>query len=533
MIKLTRAASWLLGPVLAMPLVMSDAPPAGAQEDTLRVVMHSDLKIVDPIWTTAYISRNYGYMVYDTLFALDEHLEVQPQMVDSYEISDDNLTYTFTLRDGLLWHDGEPVTSEDAIASIQRWGQNDSMGQLLMRFVDSMKAVDDKTFEMQLKEPYGLVLLSLAKPSSNVPFMMPKRIAETPASEQISEYVGSGPFVFESDEWEPGNKAVFTKFEDYKPRDEPPSWAAGGKVAKVDRVEWLWIPDHQTAVNALINGEIDVIEAPPHDLLPVIEADESIVAVRLQPARQPVHVPHELAASAVRQSEGPPGGARGAQPGGFPECRDRRSPLLQGLPGDVRLRHAVRDRYGRRRAAGLGLRAVQAAARGGRLRRHPGHADALDRPAGADQPGAGRQAAPGEWRLHGRHAVDGLADAGRAPGQEEPPAEGGWNALLTSWVAADVLNPISTAGLNASCDDGWFGWPCDQQLEKMRLAFATETDPAKQTSWRTRSRRARSRSARTPMSASGTSRSRIATTCRGCWTAPRRSSGTSARASDF
>ena len=192
---------------------------AAAAQSTLRVVMHSDLKIVDPIWTTAYISRNYGYLVYDTLFALDEKLNVQPQMVESYEISDDNLTYTFTLRDGLLWHDGQPVTAEDAIASIERWGQKDSMGQLLMSFVDGMKADDDKTFQMQLKEPYGLVLLSLAKPSSNVPFIMPKRIAETPASEQISEYVGSGPFVFARDEWEPGNKAVFTRFEGYKPRE--------------------------------------------------------------------------------------------------------------------------------------------------------------------------------------------------------------------------------------------------------------------------------------------------------------------------
>src|ERR687892_1648108 len=248
---------------MAGGLMLAMAGTAAAQS-TLRVVMHSDLKIVDPIWTTAYISRNYGYMVYDTLFALDENLEIQPQMVDSYQISDDNLTYTFTLRDGLLWHDGQPVTSEDAIASIERWGAKDSMGQLLMTFVDSMKAMDDRTFAMQLKEPYGLVLLSLAKPSSNVPFIMPKRIAETPASEQISEYVGSGPFVFERNEWEPGNKAVFTKFADYKPRDEPPSWAAGGKVAKVDRVEWIWIPDHQTAVNALINGEIDVIESPSH-----------------------------------------------------------------------------------------------------------------------------------------------------------------------------------------------------------------------------------------------------------------------------
>src|SRR5918992_1061691 len=108
------ATTWLVG---------AGARAHAQDQSTLRVVMHSDLKIVDPIWTTAFISRNYGYMVYDTLFALDEQLEVQPQMVDSYEISDDNLTYTFTLRDGLQWHDGQPVTAEDAIASIERWGE--------------------------------------------------------------------------------------------------------------------------------------------------------------------------------------------------------------------------------------------------------------------------------------------------------------------------------------------------------------------------------------------------------------------------
>ena len=260
---------------LTVALAIQGTAPAAA-ESTLRVVMHSDLKIVDPIWTTAYISRNYGYMVYDTLFALDEQLAVQPQMVESYAVSDDQLIYSFTLRDGLTWHDGQPVTAEDAIASIERWGQKDSMGQLMMASVAGMKALDEKSFELTLKEPYGLVLLSLAKPSSNVPFMMPARIAATPVSEQISDYVGSGPFVFERDEWQPGNKAVFTRFENYRPRSEPPSWAAGGKVAKVDRVEWLWIPDHQTAVNALINGEIDLMEAPPHDLLPILEADDGI-----------------------------------------------------------------------------------------------------------------------------------------------------------------------------------------------------------------------------------------------------------------
>ena len=212
------------------------ANTASADQTTLRAVMHSDLKIVDPIWTTAYISRNYGYMVYDTLFAMDEDLSVKPQMVERYAISDDGLIYRFTLREGLLWHDGAPVTPDDMIASIRRWGQRDSMGQLMMASVESMTALDELTFELRLKEPYGLVLPSLAKPSSNVPFMMPKRVAETPADQQISDYVGSGPFVFEKDQWAPGDKAVFTKFEGYVPRDEAPSWLAGGKAAKVDRV---------------------------------------------------------------------------------------------------------------------------------------------------------------------------------------------------------------------------------------------------------------------------------------------------------
>ena len=225
---------------------------AAAAESTLRVVMNSDLKIVDPIWTTAYISRDYGYMVYDTLFALDEKLQVQPQMVEF--LRDQRRSADLHLHPARrpdVARRASRSRAEDAIASIERWGQNDSMGQLMMSFVDDMKATDPKTFQMTLKEPYGLVLLSLAKPSSNVPFIMPKRIAETPANQQISEYVGSGPFVFVRDEWQPGDKAVFKKFEGYKPRSEPPSWAAGGKVAKVDRVEWIWIPDAQTAVNAL------------------------------------------------------------------------------------------------------------------------------------------------------------------------------------------------------------------------------------------------------------------------------------------
>ena len=189
------------------------AVAGGASADsTLRVVMHSDLKIVDPIWTTAYMSRNYGYMVYDTLFAMDEDTKIHPQMVEKYSVGGpNNLTYTFTLRDGLMFHDGAPVTSADVIQSIKRWGGKDSMGQMLMKFTKEMKAVDDKTFQLILNEPFGLVLVALGKPSSNVPLIMPKRVADTPKDTQISEYVGSGPFVFDAANWKPGDKAVSAK----------------------------------------------------------------------------------------------------------------------------------------------------------------------------------------------------------------------------------------------------------------------------------------------------------------------------------
>src|SRR6185503_2236582 len=195
----------------------------------------------------------------------------------------DNKAYTFTLRDGLLWHDGKPVTSEDCIASIKRWAVKDSLGQKMMTFVDSIDAVDAKTFTFKLKEPTGLVLLGLSKPSSNVPFMMPKRVAETDPGKQIEDFTGSGPFVFKKDEWKPGDKTVYIKFDKYKPRSEPASGLAGGKVVKVDRVEWLAISDHQQAMNALLAGEVDYIEAPPHDLLPLAKGDKNVKLVDWNP----------------------------------------------------------------------------------------------------------------------------------------------------------------------------------------------------------------------------------------------------------
>jgi peptide/nickel transport system substrate-binding protein len=185
----TIASSVALAVLALSAALTSQAIAAGK---TITAVMHSDLRIIDPGFTTAYITRDHGYMVYDTLLATDSNFKIQPQMAD-WKISDDKLTYTFTLRDGLKWHDGTPVTAEDCAASLKRWGKSDSMGQKLMDFTASIEATDAKTITLKLKEPYGLVLESIGKPSSYVPFMMPKRMAETPAGQQMKEQIGSGP----------------------------------------------------------------------------------------------------------------------------------------------------------------------------------------------------------------------------------------------------------------------------------------------------------------------------------------------------
>src|ERR1700716_136722 len=165
---------------LTSPLVTSQAMAAGK---TITAVMHADLR-TPGMQTTAYIVRDFGYMIYDTLLAQDSSFKIQPQMAE-FKISDDKLTYTLTLRDGLKWHDGTPVTAEDCVASLKRWGKADGMGQKLMDFVASLEATDAKTITLKLKEPYGLVLESIGKPSSLAPFMMTKRLAETPPGKAI------------------------------------------------------------------------------------------------------------------------------------------------------------------------------------------------------------------------------------------------------------------------------------------------------------------------------------------------------------
>ncbi|MFJ1261035.1 ABC transporter substrate-binding protein, partial [Cupriavidus sp. CuC1] len=211
----------------------------------------ADLKILDPIWTTAFITRDHGYMIYDTLFGVDAKGAVRPEMVDTYTGSADGKTWTFTLRKGLAFSDGKPVTPVDVIASITRWGKRDVFGQKMFAALESFDAVNAKTFRMTFKQPFPMVLEALGKPSGSAAFIMPKRVADTPADQQISEYIGSGPYILKLDEYRPGAKIVYIKNPNYVPRQEPASGTAGGKHVHVDRVEWIVLKDAQTQANAI------------------------------------------------------------------------------------------------------------------------------------------------------------------------------------------------------------------------------------------------------------------------------------------
>ena len=469
MISWTRRQLFAAAAVI-VPMTFGVVANASA-ETVLRVIPHADLKNLDPIWTTAYISRNHGYLIYDTLFALDENLMPQPQMVDTWTVSDDDLVWTFKLRDGLKWHDGADVTAEDCIASLERWGKRDGMGQALFEVVDSLSAPDAKTIVLTLKEPYGLVLDSIGKISSNVPFMMPKRMAETDPFEQVSEHIGSGPFMFKADEWVPGSKVVYVKNPDYQPRSEPPSAAAGGKIAKVDRVEWTYFPDQTTAMNALISGEVDYFESPANDLMQILETQEGIVVEINDPLGNigfarfnhllPPFDKAEVRRAAIMamKQEDYMAGAVGDQkfwktcysvyPCGTPLENDVGSDVIK--TGDL-------------------AAAKEALAAAG----YDGTPVVLMQPTDIPLLSAFSLITAEKLRKIGMtvevQAMDWSTLTSRRA-RRDPVSEGGWNMFHTWWIGADVMNPMSIA-FSGSAEKGWFGWPSDAELESQRAAFA-------------------------------------------------------------
>ncbi len=472
----TRRA--MLAALAAAPLAFGSVQATA--ETVLRIVPHADLKNLDPIWTTAYITRNHGYMVYDTLFAQDEALNVHPQMVGNWTVSDDSLVYSFTLRDGLKWHDGDPVTAADCVASIERWGKRDGMGQKLMDFTAELTAVDDKTFTMTLKEPYGLVLDSLGKISSNTPFMMKKEHAETDAFEQVSEVVGSGPFRFVKDEWVPGSKVVYVKNTDYVPRSEPASGAAGGKIVHFDRVEWIYIPDPATAMNALINGEVDLWETPAVDMVPLLEQSPAVDLAVIDPLgtqgwMRPNHLhppfdnpkARQALLYAVNQAE-----------------------YLQAIVGDPKLYKECAAYFicGTPNESNVGVEALQShdqdMAR--QLLAEAGYkGEKIILMQSTDIPVLNNAALVTAQVLRDIgmdvevQAMDWSTLTSRRA-EKKSPADGGWNIFHTYATGADATSPIANIGVSGGgVERAWFGWPTDEVTEELRDAFAREPDAAK------------------------------------------------------
>lgn len=461
--------------VAALSVALTSQPmtsQAFAAGKTISAVMHADLR-TPGMMTTAYIVRDFGYMIFDTLLAQDSSFKIQPQMAE-FKISDDKLTYTFTLRDGLKWHDGAPVTAEDCVASLKRWGKADGMGQKMMDFTASIEATDAKTITLKLKEPYSLVLESIGKPSSLVPFMMPKRMAEAPTDKPLPELIGSGPFKFVPGEFQPGVKAVFEKNADYVPRKEPPSWTSGGKVVKVDRVEWITMADAQTAVNALQSGDIDFLEVPSYDILPVLAADKNIK----------IETPNKLGFQTVGRMNFllPP----------FDDVKVRRAALLAMNQKDVLDALIGNPEYmkicgsffmcGTPLATDVGSES---------LVKGNGMAEAKKLLAESSYDGTPIVVmAPGDVvTLKAQPVV--AAQALRAAGfkvdlqatdwgtvvsrraSQKPVKEGGWNMFFTNWAGADVINPIVNFAIGGrGKNGGWFGWADDPKMEQLKDAFA-------------------------------------------------------------
>ena len=455
-------------------------PVAPAQAETvLRFIPQADLRILDPITTTAYITRNHGYMVYDTLFAMDAKFQVQPQMVDKYELSSDKLTYTFTLRDGLKFHDGQAVRSADCIASIERWAKRDALGQKLAEATDAWKAVDDKTFTLKLKKPFPLTLEALAKPSSNVPFIMPERIAKTDASTNITDATGSGPFKFVKEEWVPGSKVVYVKNKDYVPRKEPPSWAAGGKVVKVDRVEWIYIPDSATAAAAINAGEVDWWEQMPPDLIPVLAKNKSVKVENIDPLGSMgllrfnfLYPPfnnqkmRQALLYAIDQNDyvlGIAGDAKNGHPCysyftcGTPLSTEVGAEPMKGKRNFEKAKELIKE------SGYKGEKIVII--------------DATDQPIVHSQSlltlevlrklGLNAEVQAGDW---------GTLITRRS--SKEPIDKGGWSIFHTWLVGPDVVSPAVNFAVRGNGQKAWFGWPEDAKIEELREAWFAATDAA-------------------------------------------------------
>ena len=443
-----------------------------AETKTLRFIAQSDLRVLDPIWTTAYITRNHGYMVFDTLFALDDKFQPHPQMVGDYHISDDKLTYSFKLRDGLKFHDGQPVRGIDCTTSLTRWMARDSLGQTMAGEIAEMKGGDDPAFSIRLKAPFPMLIGAISKVSSLAPFIMPERLANTDPFTQITESLGSGPFKFVKDEFQPGHMVVYVKNTDYVPRKEPPSWASGGKVVKVDRVEWLYIPDAMTKSAALNAGEADWWENPPADVVPVLAANPDIVIDKGDPLPSPIMVK-------VNHLQPPFNNVKMRQ--ALMEVASQVD-MLTTLAGDKKNWEVCPsfftcDTPMANTAGSEALTGPRDYDKAKKLVAESGYKgekivilDAVDQPVAHSQ----ALVVADELKKLGLNIEVQAMDWGTLVNRrasKDPVDKGGWSIFATGWVGADLLDPAQNPALRTNGEKGHFGWPSDDKIEELRTQW--------------------------------------------------------------
>lgn len=462
---------------LLRTLLLSTSLAAGVVgAQTITAVMHSGLRMMDPIQSTAFITREHGYMIYDTLVGIDSDFKVQPQMAD-WEVLDEGKVYRFTLRDGLKWHDGTPVTSEDCVASIERWLDNDNTGPVIKEFLAGYNIIDDKTFELQLNEATSLVLDSLAKISSRPAFMMPKRIVEASGDKAVSEMIGSGPFKFVQNEFRPGVRVVYEKNTDYVPREEAGEWTSGGKQVNVDRVEWVSMPDAMTSANALLNGEVDFIEHFPYDLLPLVETNPELTTTIIDPLgnwsyfrMNHMHPPfdnkliRQAAIYAVGQEDvlkalvgNPDYYATCPSPFGCGTPNATDSGVDMVVPSNI---EKAKELLAEANYDGTPVVLL-----------HP-----TDHVMASPQPVVIASALRAAGFKVDMQSMDWQSVVSRRSSRNAPD-NGGWSIFATYGIIAASGDPFANTTIAANGEHAWFGWPDVPEIETLRFEYARAVNP--------------------------------------------------------
>lgn len=460
------------GSLLAAPAVRARAARV------LRFVPQADLSVLDPILTTAYVARNHGMMVFDTLYGLDAQQRPQPQMAEAHEVDEAGLAWRFRLRDGLRSHDGEPVRARDCVASIRRWTARDPLGRLLLARLDDMAATDDRSFAIRLRRPFAPMLEAFAKIATPVCFIMPERLALTDPNRPVPEIIGSGPFRFLAEERVAGARAAYARFPDYRPRAEGVAeWTAGPKHAHFDRVEWLTMPDPATAVSALLRGEVDWWDQPTHDLLPLLRRNRDLEVALLNPAGSvsschfnTLHPPFDNPAirrailSAVDQAA-----FMTALAG--TDHDNWRAGIGYWPPGTPLATNAGM-------AAITAPRDLEASRRA--LREAGYHDERVVILAATDFPVISSVAQVGAdlFRRLGMTVDYQAVDFGtllRRRASREPAERGGWSCFFTAWSALDWASPGVHQALRGG-RQGYFGWADNPRMEALAEAWLEAPD---------------------------------------------------------